>query len=68
MLCSGRYFEPWLHEVQTKGREIQGKRIRRSDHSKSKGKGKVVTCYYYKKEGHLKRDCPKEKKDLAKQE
>lgn len=37
------------------------------DHSKSKGKGKVVTYYYCNKECHFKKDHPK-RKDLAKEE
>lgn len=37
------------------------------DHSKSKGKGKVMTYYYCDKECHFKKDCPK-RKDLAKEE
>lgn len=28
----------------------------------------VITCFYYDKEGHIKRDCPKRKKDLARDE
>lgn len=37
------------------------------DHSKSKGKGKVMTYYYCDKECHFKKDRPK-RKDLAKEE
>lgn len=45
-----------LHQVQSGEMGDPGTKYREIGALQSKGKGKVVTCYYYDKEGHFKRD------------